>query len=183
MPSDLEMADKTDVASLLRGYSIEVTARGAASAEICRAHLAAGTEVYIAFTPRDTHHAVVDTANPGVRADERLEERSERHQEHLRTFAETEPQNGERHPGEGGYVASQFERHEQHPPRDGRPSGDDPHHRPYTGADHEADRNTREGHEEIAAKVVGVPTIAIWTRYYRRKFAPAARRVQTMPAI
>jgi methylenetetrahydrofolate reductase (NADPH) len=56
------MADKTDVASLLRGYSIEVTARGAATAEICRAHLAAGTEVYIAFTPRDTHHAVADTA-------------------------------------------------------------------------------------------------------------------------
>ena len=41
---------------LLRGYSIEVTARGAAAAEICRAHLAPGTEVYIAFTPRDTHH-------------------------------------------------------------------------------------------------------------------------------
>jgi methylenetetrahydrofolate reductase (NADPH) len=56
------MADKTDVASLLRGYSIEVTARGAATAEICRAHVAAGTEVYIAFTPRDTHHAVVGTA-------------------------------------------------------------------------------------------------------------------------
>ena len=56
------MADQTDVASLLRGYSIEVTARGAATAEVCRAHVAAGTEVYVAFTPRDTHHAVVDTA-------------------------------------------------------------------------------------------------------------------------
>jgi uncharacterized membrane protein len=34
----------------------------------------------------------------------------------------------------------------------------------------------------LAPSIVGVPTIAIWTRYYRRKFAPAARRVVTMSA-
>jgi methylenetetrahydrofolate reductase (NADPH) len=59
---DLDPADQADRAALLRGYSVEVTARGAAAAEICRAHLAAGTEVYVPFTPRDTHHGVVDTA-------------------------------------------------------------------------------------------------------------------------
>lgn len=62
MPPDLDTADQADRAALLRGYSVEVTARGAAAAEICRAHLASGTEVYIPFTPRDTHHGVVDTA-------------------------------------------------------------------------------------------------------------------------
>jgi methylenetetrahydrofolate reductase (NADPH) len=56
------MADRTDLAALLRGYSVEVTARGAAAAEVCLAHLATGTEVYVAFTPRDTHHGIVDTA-------------------------------------------------------------------------------------------------------------------------
>lgn len=29
----------------------------------------------------------------------------------------------------------------------------------------------------LTPSVIGVPTIAIWTRYYRRKFAPAARHV------
>jgi methylenetetrahydrofolate reductase (NADPH) len=62
VPPDLDPADQADLAALLRGYSVEVTARGAAAAEICRAHLAPGTEVYIPFTPRDTHHGVVDTA-------------------------------------------------------------------------------------------------------------------------
>ena len=62
MPPDLDLADQADLAALLRGYSVEVTARGAAAAEICRAHLAPGTEVYVPFTPRDTHHGVVDTA-------------------------------------------------------------------------------------------------------------------------
>ena len=62
MPPDLDIADQADLAALLRGYSVEVTARGAAAAEICRAHLAPGTEVYVPFTPRDTHHGVVDTA-------------------------------------------------------------------------------------------------------------------------
>ena len=62
MSTEVEMAEKADLAALLRGYSIEVTARGAAAADACRAHLAAGTEVYIAFTPRDTHPGVVDTA-------------------------------------------------------------------------------------------------------------------------
>jgi methylenetetrahydrofolate reductase (NADPH) len=56
------MSDRTDLAALLRGYSVEVTARGAAAAEVCLAHLATGTEVYVAFTPRDTHHGIVDTA-------------------------------------------------------------------------------------------------------------------------
>jgi methylenetetrahydrofolate reductase (NADPH) len=56
------MADRTDLAALLREYSVEVTARGAAAAEVCLAHLATGTDVYVAFTPRDTHHGIVDTA-------------------------------------------------------------------------------------------------------------------------
>jgi methylenetetrahydrofolate reductase (NADPH) len=62
VPPDLDIADQADLAALLRGYSVEVTARGAAAAEICRTHLAPGTEVYVPFTPRDTHHGVVDTA-------------------------------------------------------------------------------------------------------------------------
>ena len=62
MARDLDTADQADLAALLRDYSVEVTARGATAAEVCLAHLAAGTEVYIAFTPRDTHHGIVDTA-------------------------------------------------------------------------------------------------------------------------
>jgi methylenetetrahydrofolate reductase (NADPH) len=62
VPPDVDPADQADRAALLRDYSIEVTARGAAAAEICRDHLAPGTEVYIAFTPRDTHLGVLDTA-------------------------------------------------------------------------------------------------------------------------
>jgi hypothetical protein len=34
----------------------------------------------------------------------------------------------------------------------------------------------------LAPTIVGVPTIAIWTRYYRRRFAPAAHRVATVSA-
>ena len=29
----------------------------------------------------------------------------------------------------------------------------------------------------LAPTIIGIPTIAIWTRYYRHKFAPAARSV------
>jgi hypothetical protein len=29
----------------------------------------------------------------------------------------------------------------------------------------------------LAPSIIGVPAIAIWTRYYKRKFAPAARSV------
>jgi methylenetetrahydrofolate reductase (NADPH) len=61
--NDVDAAEEADVARLLRGYSVEVTAHGAPAAEVCRDHLAAGTEVYIAFTPRDTHHGIVDTAS------------------------------------------------------------------------------------------------------------------------
>ena len=49
-------------AELLRGYSIEVTARNRRAAETCRASLPAGTEVYLAFVPGDSHHTVVETA-------------------------------------------------------------------------------------------------------------------------
>jgi methylenetetrahydrofolate reductase (NADPH) len=56
------MAENDDLATLLRGYSVEVTAHGANAAEVCRAHLPPGAEVYIAFTPRDSHHGMVDTA-------------------------------------------------------------------------------------------------------------------------
>jgi hypothetical protein len=34
----------------------------------------------------------------------------------------------------------------------------------------------------LAPSVIGVPTIAIWTRYYRKKFAPAFTRSLTLPA-
>jgi uncharacterized membrane protein len=34
----------------------------------------------------------------------------------------------------------------------------------------------------LAPTIVGVPTIAIWTRYYRHKFAPATRRASTASA-
>jgi methylenetetrahydrofolate reductase (NADPH) len=61
------MAQNDDLAPLLRGYSIEVTAHGADAAAVCRAHLPPGAEVYIAFTPRDSHCGVVDTAT-GLRA-------------------------------------------------------------------------------------------------------------------
>jgi methylenetetrahydrofolate reductase (NADPH) len=51
-----------ELAQLLRGYSIEVTTHSRSAVEVCRAHLAPGTEVYIAFVPGETHHAVVATA-------------------------------------------------------------------------------------------------------------------------
>jgi methylenetetrahydrofolate reductase (NADPH) len=51
-----------ELARLLRRYSIEVTTHGRSAVELCRAHLAPGTEVYIAFVPGETHHAVVATA-------------------------------------------------------------------------------------------------------------------------
>jgi methylenetetrahydrofolate reductase (NADPH) len=61
--AELQMAKSDARAMLLRGFSIEVTARGAATADTCRAHLAPGTEVYIACTPRDTRHGLVETAS------------------------------------------------------------------------------------------------------------------------
>jgi methylenetetrahydrofolate reductase (NADPH) len=51
-----------EVAELLRGYSVEVTPRTRSAVEVCREHLSPGTEVYIAFVPGETHHAVVTTA-------------------------------------------------------------------------------------------------------------------------
>jgi methylenetetrahydrofolate reductase (NADPH) len=51
-----------DVAQLLRGYSIEVTTHNRSAVELCRHHLAPGTEVYVAFVPGETHHAVVASA-------------------------------------------------------------------------------------------------------------------------
>src|SRR5918994_7621891 len=56
-----QMADQ-DLARLLRGYSIEVTTHSRSAVDVCRAHLAPGTEVYVAFVPGETHHAVVATA-------------------------------------------------------------------------------------------------------------------------
>jgi methylenetetrahydrofolate reductase (NADPH) len=50
------------LALLLRGYSIEVTTHSRSAVEACRDHLAPGTEVYIAFVPGETHHAVAATA-------------------------------------------------------------------------------------------------------------------------
>lgn len=58
--NDLEVA--ASVAALLRGYSVEVTARDRAAVPVCRAHLRPGTEVYIAFVPDETHHTVVEQA-------------------------------------------------------------------------------------------------------------------------
>ncbi len=51
-----------ELARLLRGYSIEVTTHNPSAVELCRTHVAPGTEVYIAFVPGETHHAVVATA-------------------------------------------------------------------------------------------------------------------------
>jgi methylenetetrahydrofolate reductase (NADPH) len=51
-----------ELARLLRGYSIEVTTHNRDAVEQCRTHVAPGTEVYIAFVPSETHHAVVATA-------------------------------------------------------------------------------------------------------------------------
>jgi methylenetetrahydrofolate reductase (NADPH) len=51
-----------DLAQLLQGYSIEVTTHSRLAVEACRAHLAPGTQVYIAFVPGETHHAVVAAA-------------------------------------------------------------------------------------------------------------------------
>jgi methylenetetrahydrofolate reductase (NADPH) len=51
-----------ELAQLLRDYSLEVTTHNRSAVELCRDHLAPGTEVYIAFVPGETHHAVVATA-------------------------------------------------------------------------------------------------------------------------
>ena len=51
-----------ELARLLRGYSIEVTTHNRSAVELCRTHVAPGTEVYIAFVPGETHHAVIATA-------------------------------------------------------------------------------------------------------------------------
>ena len=56
------MACSAELAKLLRGYSVEVTPRSRSALEVCRDYLAPGTEVYIAFVPGETHHAVVATA-------------------------------------------------------------------------------------------------------------------------
>jgi methylenetetrahydrofolate reductase (NADPH) len=50
------------LAPLLRGYSIEVTTHNRTAVELCRTHVPPGTEVYVAFVPGETHHAVVATA-------------------------------------------------------------------------------------------------------------------------
>jgi methylenetetrahydrofolate reductase (NADPH) len=59
--SRTQTADR-DLVQLLRGYSIEVTTHSRSAIEVCGAHLTPGTEVYIAFVPGETHHAVVATA-------------------------------------------------------------------------------------------------------------------------
>jgi methylenetetrahydrofolate reductase (NADPH) len=51
-----------ELAQLLRGYSIEVTTHSRSAVELCRTHLAVGTEVYIAFVPGETYHAVAAVA-------------------------------------------------------------------------------------------------------------------------
>jgi methylenetetrahydrofolate reductase (NADPH) len=61
------MASAGEPAELIRGYSVEVTPRSRSAIEVCRDHLAPGTEVYIAFVPGEMHHAVVATA-AGLRA-------------------------------------------------------------------------------------------------------------------
>ena len=55
-------AAERELAQLLRGYSIEVTTHSRSAVEACRANLAPGTQVYIAFVPGETHHAVAATA-------------------------------------------------------------------------------------------------------------------------
>ncbi|MGH7015071.1 MAG: methylenetetrahydrofolate reductase [Stellaceae bacterium] len=50
------------IADLLRGASIELSAREHGAEQLCRGFLAPGTLVYINFAPNDTYHAVVETA-------------------------------------------------------------------------------------------------------------------------
>ena len=62
MPRAHTAGRRSRARSLLQGYSIEVTTHSRSAVEVCRAHLAPGTEVYIAFVPGETHHAVAATA-------------------------------------------------------------------------------------------------------------------------
>ena len=57
-----QAADR-ELARLLQGYSIEVTTHSRSAVEACRTNLAPGTQVYIAFVPGETHHAVAATAD------------------------------------------------------------------------------------------------------------------------
>lgn len=47
---------------LLRGVSIELSAREHGGEQLCRGFLAPGTPVYVNFAPDDSYHAVVETA-------------------------------------------------------------------------------------------------------------------------
>lgn len=50
------------VAELLRGISLELSARERGAEQLCRGFLPPGTAVYINFAPDDSYHAVVETA-------------------------------------------------------------------------------------------------------------------------
>jgi len=50
------------MAALLRGYSIEITARSKTAIDSCRAHLDPGSQVYIAAIPGDSYHKTVAAA-------------------------------------------------------------------------------------------------------------------------
>ncbi len=62
MPGAAPAASDGATASLLRGYSIEITARSKTAVDTCRASLAPGTQVYIAAIPGDSYHKTVAAA-------------------------------------------------------------------------------------------------------------------------
>ncbi len=53
---------RQNTGALLRGISIELSAREHNGDQLCRGFLAAGASVYINFTPNDSYHAIVETA-------------------------------------------------------------------------------------------------------------------------
>jgi len=61
-PRAAEARRSERIAALLDGFSIEITARSRGGLDACRAHLAPGTQVYIASIPGDSYHSAVTAA-------------------------------------------------------------------------------------------------------------------------
>lgn len=53
---------RQSVSDLLRGISIELSARERGAEQLCRGFLAPGTSVYINFAPHDSYHEIVEAA-------------------------------------------------------------------------------------------------------------------------
>ncbi|MDE2230367.1 MAG: methylenetetrahydrofolate reductase [Alphaproteobacteria bacterium] len=59
---------KRRIADLLRGISIELSARERDAEQLCRSFLAPGTPLYINFAPNDSYHATIEAASRLKRA-------------------------------------------------------------------------------------------------------------------